>query len=114
MAASDFDVEIGKKIQEARTEVGISQQVLADRISSSQTAISNYESGMRSVPLEMLIEIARELRKPLSYFLGVHDEIMVIKGTTLYEIAKGIEEHPEDLELLKQLWDYVRWQRSRS
>jgi len=114
MAANDFDVEIGEKIQEARTEVGISQQVLADRISSSQAAISHYESGTRSVPLEILIEIARELRKPLSYFLGVHDEIMLIKGTTLYEIAKGIEEHPEDLELLKQLWDYVRWQRSRS
>jgi len=113
MAGSDFDVEVGKKIQEARTEVGISQQVLADRISSSQTAISHYESGARAVPLEILIEIAREVRKPLSYFLGVHDEIMVIKGTTLYEIAKGVEEHPEDLELLKQLWDYVRSRRGR-
>jgi len=113
MPASDFDVNIGKKIQEARTRVGISQQVLADRISSTQTAMSHYESGRRSVPLETLIEIARELRKPLSYFLGVHDEIMVIKGTTLYEIAKAIEEHPEDLDLLKQLWDYVRSQRGR-
>lgn len=114
MPASDFDVEIGRKIQEARTELGISQQVLADRISSSQTAISHYESGTRSVPLEILIETARELRKPLSYFLGVHDEIIVIKGTALYEIAKGIEEHPEDLDLLKELWDYMRWQRSKS
>lgn len=113
MAGSDFDEEIGRKIQEARTEVGISQQVLADRISSSQAAISHYESGTRSVPLGILLGIARELRKPLSYFLGVHDEIMVVKGTTLYEIAKGVEEHPEDLELLKQLWDYVRWQRGR-
>lgn len=113
MPASDFDVRIGKRIQEARTQVGISQQVLADRISSTQAAISHYESGTRSVPLETLIEIARELRKPLSYFLGVHDEIMVIRGTTLYEIAKGIEEHPEDLHLLKQLWDYMKWQRSR-
>jgi len=113
MAANDFDLEVGRKIQEARTEVGISQQVLADRIGSSQTGLSLYESGRRSVPLEILIEIARELRKPLSYFLGVHDEIMVIRGTTLYEIAKGVEEHPEDLDLLKQLWDYVRSQRSR-
>lgn len=113
MAASDLDVKIGKRIQEARTEIGISQQVLADRISSSQTAVSHYEAGRRAVPLEILIEIARELRKPLSYFVGVHDEIMVVKGTTLYEIAKGIEEHPEDLDLLKQLWGYVRWQRNR-
>lgn len=113
MAGSDFDLEVGRKIQEARTAVGISQQVLADRVSSSQTAISHYEAGRRAVPLEILIEIARELRKPLSYFLGVHDEIMVVKGTTLYEIAKGIEEHPEDLELLKQLWDYARSQRGR-
>ena len=113
MPASDFDSKIGKRIQKARTEVGISQQVLADRISSAQATISHYEAGTRSVPLAILIEIARELRKPLSYFLGVHDEIMVVKGTTLYEIAKGIEEHPEDLELLKQLWDYVRSQRGR-
>jgi len=113
MAASDFDVKVGKRIQEARIEVGISQQVLADRVTSSQAAISHYESGRRAVPIEILIEIGRQLRKPLSYFLGVHDEIMVIKGTTLYEIAKGVEEHPEDLDLLKELWDYVRWQRSR-
>lgn len=113
MPASDFDVKIGQRIQEARTEVGISQQVLADRITSSQAAVSHYESGTRSVPLGILIQIAKELRKPLSYFLGVDDEIMVIKGTTLYEIAKGVEEHPEDLDLLKQLWDYVRSQRGR-
>jgi len=113
MAASDFDVKMGERIQQARTEVGISQQVLADRVSSSQTAISHYEAGRRAVPLEILIEIARELRKPLSYFLGVHDEIMVVRGTTLYEIAKGVEEHPEDLDLLKELWDYLRWQRGR-
>jgi len=111
MAASDFDLEVGRKIQEARTEVGISQQILADRIGSSQTALSLYESGRRAVPLEILIEIAREVRKPLSYFLGVHDEIMVIKGTTLYEIAKGIEEHPEDLDLLQELWHYLSWRR---
>lgn len=113
MAGSDLDVKIGKKIQEARTEVGISQQVLADRISSSQAAVSHYESGARSVPLGVLIEIARELRRPLSYFLEVHDEIMVVKGTTLYEIAKGVEERPEDLDLLKQVWDYLRRERGR-
>ncbi len=98
---------------EARTQVGISQQVLALRISSTQAAISHYESIMRSLPLETLIEVARELRKPLSHVLAVHDEILMIKGTTLCQIAKGIEEHPEDLGLPKQRWDYVGWQRSR-
>lgn len=88
---------------EARTQGGISQHVLAEGMSSSQIVISHYESGTRFVPLATLIDIARDLRKPLSYFMAVHDETMVIRGTTLYEIAKRIEEHPEDLDLLKQL-----------
>ncbi len=84
-----------------------------ETLGRSFTAQSCYESGATSVLLETLTEIARELPAALSYFLGVHDEIMVIKGTTLYEIAKGIEERPQDLDLPKQVWHYVRWQRSR-
>ncbi len=60
---------IGIKIQEARQELGLTQQELAARLGCTQAALSNYELGKRRVYLANLEQIADILGKPLSYFL---------------------------------------------
>jgi transcriptional regulator with XRE-family HTH domain len=59
---------IGTRIQQAREELGITQQELASRLGCTQAALSNYELGKRRLYLANLEQIATALGKPLSYF----------------------------------------------
>lgn len=113
MESSEFDMALGRRIKKAREDSGVSQQILADFIASTQNAISQYESGTRSVSLETLVRIAKQLDKPLSYFLDCHEDVVVVKDTKLHEIVVRIQENPEEMELLYELWEYLKWRRSR-
>jgi len=57
------------RIQQAREELGITQQELATRLGCTQAALSNYELGKRRLYLVNLERIASALGKPLSYFM---------------------------------------------
>jgi transcriptional regulator with XRE-family HTH domain len=59
---------IGMRIQQAREELGITQQELAAKLGCTQAALSNYELGKRRLYLANLEQIASALGKPLSYF----------------------------------------------
>lgn len=56
------------RIQQAREELGLTQQELASRLGLTQAALSNYELGKRRLYLANLERIASALEKPLSYF----------------------------------------------
>jgi len=60
---------IGIRIQQARQELGLTQEELAARLGCTQAALSNYELGKRRLYLASLEQIAEVLGKPLSYFL---------------------------------------------
>ena len=59
---------IGMRIQQAREELGITQQELAAKLGCTQAALSNYELGKRRLYLANLERIASALGKSLSYF----------------------------------------------
>ncbi len=60
---------IGKRLQMAREDAGLSQEQLAARIGCSQSTLSNYEKGRRRLYLAQLEKIAEELQKPIEYFM---------------------------------------------
>ncbi len=107
---------IGKKIQLAREEAGLSQEELASRLGYTQAALSNYELGKRRLYLANIEQIARELNKPLNYFL---DESTVTanaeqgesRDETISEILKLLSELPP--EERKYLLEYIKWRRDR-
>ncbi|MFQ5875787.1 MAG: helix-turn-helix domain-containing protein [Dehalococcoidia bacterium] len=113
MAKRTFDAELGRCIQQARLAAGLSQQALADRVNTTQNAISQYEHGTRSIALETLVDIAAVLERPLSFFLA-SEEILVVRETKLGEIVADVQERPEDLTLLAELWRYVKWRQERA
>src|SRR4030043_1053206 len=92
---------IGKKIQMAREEAGLSQEELASRLGYTQAAFSNYELGKRRLYLANIEQIARELNKSLSYFL---EESAVTADTeqgqprdeTMCEIIRLLAELPAE------------------
>jgi transcriptional regulator with XRE-family HTH domain len=109
--------EIGKRIQRAREEAGISQDELAARVGLTQAALSNYELGKRQPGLNKLERISSALKKPLGYFL--EDSGKKKLSTESQKIDAGIREMielwgdmPEDER--QYLLDFIRWRREQS
>ncbi|MCA9823076.1 MAG: helix-turn-helix transcriptional regulator, partial [Dehalococcoidia bacterium] len=57
----------------------MSQGQLATALSTTQSAISLYEAGQRSVGIDMLLNVARILNRPLHYFLGEDGEMLYVR-----------------------------------
>ncbi len=112
-------VKIGRKLQQAREEVGLSQEELAKKIGCTQASLSNYELGKRRLYLADLQRIGQLLGKQLTYFLDDSEEedqtvddslIAVLKEPYMEEILvalRGLK-----LPQRKSVLDYILWQRS--
>jgi transcriptional regulator with XRE-family HTH domain len=107
---------IGKMIQKAREEAGLSQEELSSRLGYTQAALSNYELGKRRLYLANIEQIAKELNKPLNYFL--EDTAEVVKDgqekaqdETISEINKLLSELPP--EERKNILEYIQWRKER-
>jgi transcriptional regulator with XRE-family HTH domain len=62
--------DFAKRLERIRTDAGLSQTALADRVSLSQSAISQMESGERKPSFDTVRELARALGVKPSYLLG--------------------------------------------
>lgn len=60
---------LGRRIAEARAMAGMTQASLAGAISLDRTAVSKIESGRRQVTSLELAAIARNLGRPIEWFL---------------------------------------------
>ncbi|OGP91544.1 MAG: hypothetical protein A2031_09180 [Deltaproteobacteria bacterium RBG_19FT_COMBO_43_11] len=107
---------IGKMIQKAREEAGLSQEELSSRLGYTQAALSNYELGKRRLYLANIEQIAKELNKPLNYFL--EDAAEKVKAgqekaqdETISEINKLLSELPP--EERKNILEYIQWRKER-
>lgn len=109
--------DIGKRIQKAREESGMSQEELASALGITQSALSNYELGKRRLYLANLEQLANVLGRPLSYFM--EEEVPPGDGGTpevagdevMVEINRLLAELSPDERV--QLLDYMKWRRDR-
>jgi transcriptional regulator with XRE-family HTH domain len=108
--------EIGKRIQQAREEDGITQEELAARLGCTQSALSNYELGKRRLYLNLLNQIARVLNRPLEYFMetsadegeqGDGDAATLLSDPLLKEILVAASKLPGHER--KLVLDYINW-----
>ena len=107
---------IGKKIQKAREEAGLSQEELASRLGYTQATLSNYELGKRRLYLANIEQIARELDKPLSFFLADspwkgEEAQKETQNEITTEIINLMSELPEEEK--KNILEYIKWRRDR-
>jgi len=71
MKGEDLNVEIGKRLREAREKAGLSQAQFAKELGyESATAISLIEAGERRFKAEDLQKAAEVLHRDIVYFLG--------------------------------------------
>ncbi len=107
---------IGKMIQKAREEAGLSQEELANRLGYTQAALSNYELGKRRLYLPNIEQIAKELNKPLNFFLDdntgkITADEKISHDETISEINKLLSELPH--EERENILEYIRWRKER-
>ena len=72
------------KLKEVRLSKGISQQTLADYLHCTAVSYSRYETGNRSLPLDLLIKIADYFEVTLDYLLDRQQ--IPAQGLTKYEV----------------------------
>lgn len=110
--------EIGRKIQMAREEKGLTQEQLAKALGCSQSALSNYEKGKRRLYLSHMEKLSEILDKPLEYFLessltGKDFTSSSINNTELIEkinlLLKELDE--ENLRELLCYIEYLQWRK---
>ncbi|SHG85581.1 Helix-turn-helix [Thermosyntropha lipolytica DSM 11003] len=117
--------EIGKKLQMAREEAGLSQEQLASMLGCAQSTLSNYEKGKRRIYLAQLEQIAEVLGKPIEYFLETSTSSENSRKEELKNINSALDDEPELLQIINALYDlprekrrsvmdYIIWQKTRS
>ncbi len=72
---NELYVKIGKRIQSARKEAGLSQQEVADQMKLSDVGYGMFERGARQISIEYLVDLSRILSKPVTYFLGIPSDL---------------------------------------
>ena len=103
---------LGNRIRTARRDANMSQGQLATSLNTTQSAISLYEAGQRSVGIDMLLNVAKILNRPLHYFLGEDGDMLYVKDSDIAELIAELERHPEDLPELLAYWQFLRWRRA--
>lgn len=63
--------QFGRRVQDARKRLRLSQTELAERLDKTQQIISGYESGSKAIPVSELPMLAQILGVPINYFFGV-------------------------------------------
>lgn len=109
-SATNVQLDIGKRIQVARRESGLSQAQLAEQVGVSRVAISEMESGRRKVSSVELAALTGILGQPASHFLGQEPEVEESYGapaiTFLARTARQLG--PEDQDQLLRFADYLK------
>lgn len=73
-------IDVGKMIASIRKERGLSQAQLAERLSISKQAISNYERGVREPDYVTLEAIADVLNVPMSMLISKEEQAAALEA----------------------------------
>ncbi len=104
---------LGARIRQARKDAGLSQVRLAQLLNTTQSAISLYEAGQRSVGIDMLLNVARILNRPLHYFLSAIDAVLFVRDSRIASLTAELEQRPEDIGELLDYWEFIRWRNAQ-
>ena len=81
-------MEFGDKVKKLRTDRGLNQTALAERLGVRKSIISAYESQMRMPSLEMLVKIALEFSVSVDWLLGLERTKSIdVGGVTDEQVA---------------------------
>lgn len=98
--------DFAKRLERIRTDAGLSQTALAERIGVSQSAISQMESGDRKPSFDMVRQMAKALGVKPSYLLGEEIDDLTKEERTHFRQYRGLPEEARDE--LRAYAEYLR------
>ena len=93
-------INVGKMIATIRTQRGLSQQQLADKMNLSKQAISNYERGVREPDYVTLEALADVLNVPMGMLITKDDQEAALGE--IYATYPEKQPEPDDHWTLRQ------------
>ncbi|MCB9459641.1 MAG: helix-turn-helix transcriptional regulator [Anaerolineaceae bacterium] len=90
--------EVGQQIRNAREDIGMSQQELADKLGTRQAYISDLEKGKTEPNVSTLIKLGHFLKKPVASFVPAHYRDII--GVTVIDRA---DLSPEEEEMIRSM-----------
>lgn len=101
-------MEIGKRIEEIREQVGLSQSALARAIGTSQSAISQIEAGDRNPSFDMLRQVAKALNVSVPHLVGAEVEQLAPGEMAHFRNYRGLTD-----EAKRELEDFAAYLRQK-
>ena len=95
------DMHVGQRLRMRRTLLGMSQEMLAERLGISFQQLQKYEKGSNRLSASRLFELSRMLDVPVSYFF---DELPSDGQVSTDAPADPIMKR-ESLELVRAYYD---------
>ena len=68
-----------QRIEDLRIDSDLSQKQISEVLHISQRSYSNYETGTRGIPVEMLIKLADYYNTSIDYLVGRTDNKRPVK-----------------------------------
>ena len=97
-------INMGKKLQEARKKVGLTQDQVAKVLEINKVQLSYYESGSREISISLLDKLSNLYGYNVEYFLGNEEQ-----ADPDVQIAfRGDELCDEDLEVVSFAKTFLR------
>lgn len=88
-----MDYVLGRKLRLARTEAGLSQQALAERLGITFQQVQKYEKGANRIAASRLVSIAAAVDRPISYFLDDSKDAVDASRAIKSAESAGAAEH---------------------
>ena len=64
-----------KRIRDLREDNDLTQQKVADYLNMKQSQYSRYERGIRDIPTDVLIKLAKLYKTSTDYILGLTNDV---------------------------------------
>jgi Zn-dependent peptidase ImmA (M78 family)/DNA-binding XRE family transcriptional regulator len=102
----DSWLQVGERVSQARRAAGLTQEQLAGAVRLDRTALSKVETGQRGLDALELGRFARELKRPVSWFLTSPGRSLTSRRSSLahrepHAVDDTLEEAVQNVELLR-------------
>lgn len=96
---------IGDRMRQARRDAGLSQGQLGEALHTTQSAVSLYESGSRSIGLATVDAVCEATGKPLEFMLGTSETYFTVaRDSEAGRLVALVETNPDTV---RELWDFA-------
>ena len=105
------EIDLGRRIAQFREERGLSQSALAKQMGTSQSAISQIESGERNPSFETLRQIAKALSVTPALLVGADVEQLEAHELAHFRLLRTLA--PEAQQELQQFAAFLQMKQQK-